>query len=519
MQTLTMYPPADGSNNSITINGRTYQGPGAQEIDTRDAAEAVGFGWTGYGWTSAIRKESIYAKISRLAKAARYDNPRVNAALIGSIAWAASTAYTLGQQRNNDSGKVYEVITAGTSAGSGGPTGTGADITDGTVHWKYVGAQTAPTVTGGTTAAGLTKIYAHQTDMTPFATYGGTTIPWAALPEYLLTWSTNWFSTGSGTIASNPPRDGLYWRLEFMADAVKVAISVYDLTTNKFRFIVDGQYVDLTPTTTPNGGTNPYFLTLDFTNVGGRKMRRIMVESDAGGRWKDVRVGPTESIHHVPTDDHLTMVVGGDSFTGSTGATHKFDGWAIVMGDYLGIRNLISSGSGGTGYLNSVSGTKYTMRQRINDLLGPNPDIIGIAMGVNDTGFTVSDVQTELGLTIDAIRAARPTVPLFIFGPWHYASQIAAVRNIEGGIKSTVEARMAADDNLFFVPVTGTGAANDKPWFFGTGRTGAPASDGNADLYVGGTDGSDTIHPSPAGHFHLGRRGADGILTAIAGRS
>ena len=54
-------------------------------------------------------------------------------------AWASSTAYTVGQRRENDTGKVYEVITAGTSDSSGGPTGTTADITDNTVHWKYVG--------------------------------------------------------------------------------------------------------------------------------------------------------------------------------------------------------------------------------------------------------------------------------------------------------------------------------------------------------------------------------------------
>ena len=54
-------------------------------------------------------------------------------------AWAATTAYSLGQRVVNG-GNIYEVITAGTSAGSGGPTGTAADITDGTVHWKYVAA-------------------------------------------------------------------------------------------------------------------------------------------------------------------------------------------------------------------------------------------------------------------------------------------------------------------------------------------------------------------------------------------
>ena len=56
-------------------------------------------------------------------------------------AWASSTAYTLATRRTNG-GNAYQVITAGTSAGSGGPTGTGSDITDGTVHWQYLGAGT-----------------------------------------------------------------------------------------------------------------------------------------------------------------------------------------------------------------------------------------------------------------------------------------------------------------------------------------------------------------------------------------
>ena len=53
-------------------------------------------------------------------------------------AWASSTAYTLGQYRMNDTGKIYVVVTAGTSAGSGGPTGTGSGITDGSVVWNFV---------------------------------------------------------------------------------------------------------------------------------------------------------------------------------------------------------------------------------------------------------------------------------------------------------------------------------------------------------------------------------------------
>lgn len=51
--------------------------------------------------------------------------------------WAAATAYSIGHRVINDS-KVYVCVTNGTSAGSGGPTGTGTNITDNTAAWDYV---------------------------------------------------------------------------------------------------------------------------------------------------------------------------------------------------------------------------------------------------------------------------------------------------------------------------------------------------------------------------------------------
>ncbi len=51
-------------------------------------------------------------------------------------AWTASTAYTVGETVSNG-GNNYICTTAGTSATSGGPTGTGTGITDGTAVWSY----------------------------------------------------------------------------------------------------------------------------------------------------------------------------------------------------------------------------------------------------------------------------------------------------------------------------------------------------------------------------------------------
>lgn len=66
----------------------------------------------------------------------------VDATITALVAWLATTAYVVGQRVTN-SGKAYQCITAGTSAGSGGPTTTASNITDNTVHWKYLGSSTA----------------------------------------------------------------------------------------------------------------------------------------------------------------------------------------------------------------------------------------------------------------------------------------------------------------------------------------------------------------------------------------
>lgn len=55
----------------------------------------------------------------------------------GDPAWAITTEYIIGEIVVNDSGKRYICATAGTSAGSGGPTGKGSAIADNTVVWDY----------------------------------------------------------------------------------------------------------------------------------------------------------------------------------------------------------------------------------------------------------------------------------------------------------------------------------------------------------------------------------------------
>ena len=84
--------------------------------------------------------------------------------------WAASTSYAVGDVKRN-SGNVYECIKAGTSDGSGGPSGEGDEIVDNSCTWKFLrdgGIQWGyATVTGRTSTPEVTG--------TVNETFGGTT--------------------------------------------------------------------------------------------------------------------------------------------------------------------------------------------------------------------------------------------------------------------------------------------------------------------------------------------------------
>ena len=84
-------------------------------------------------------------------------------------AWSSTTAYsaTAGARSvvTNDD-RAYICITSGTSAGSGGPTGAGTDITDGTVHWRFLGA-TVPIGTRQVALYDTSRITVTTTDGVP----------------------------------------------------------------------------------------------------------------------------------------------------------------------------------------------------------------------------------------------------------------------------------------------------------------------------------------------------------------
>jgi uncharacterized phage protein gp47/JayE len=79
--------------------------------------------------------------VSVTGDAAKKFDSTAEAEIVAVAPWVALTAYVVGDRVTNDD-NVYECTDAGTSAGSGGPTGTDTAIVDDGVIWYYLGEGT-----------------------------------------------------------------------------------------------------------------------------------------------------------------------------------------------------------------------------------------------------------------------------------------------------------------------------------------------------------------------------------------
>jgi hypothetical protein len=100
-------------------------------------------------WQDPSANATGYARYFRM-----YDSTGTTCHMQGlvSMPWSATTTVAAGYHMHNG-GNVYLCTTGGTTAGSGGPTGTGTGIADGSAVWSYVGP-VEMTVDNVSTAAG-----------------------------------------------------------------------------------------------------------------------------------------------------------------------------------------------------------------------------------------------------------------------------------------------------------------------------------------------------------------------------
>jgi lysophospholipase L1-like esterase len=295
-------------------------------------------------------------------------------------------------------------------------------------------------------------------------------------------------------------------RWETNADSIKVEFQVFvtSLTDSLFRIIVDGQYTRLVTTAFTATGFN--YITLDFTAAGGRKMRNIIIEAMKDFQpGSNVALAATETLVK-PGGSVRRMFVTGDSWCVGNASTilNTFPGY---LADLLGVRNVWNGGVPGTGYLAAGGGT-LTCRQRISDIVDCSPDILVVTHGYNDASMNMALLQSEVTVTLRTIRSqpALTSMPIILcpFGGNHDPN----TQSIP--VETAVRAGSAAlnDPGIYFIPTTG---GPNGPWMTGTGNTGAPAGNGNCDLYIS----VDAVHPNDAGHAYLAGRMADEITRIV----
>jgi Pectate lyase superfamily protein/GDSL-like Lipase/Acylhydrolase family len=368
-----------------------------------------------------------------------------------------------------------------------------------------------PTITtGAAPATGLSNAYNIVSGSAiaanhPFDIDGGTPLyegnPLAQFPVVTVN---NLFPLSGGNAGNG--KDSNSWRVWGATDAAKVSIGVLGYSTN-YRFLVDEgqglQYAYTAPTSDPDGGVQ--YITLDF---GSKKPtgRTIVVESQQAAGFASFNVLPTESVWK-PSGDRLKIGIIGDSFVVGSGATLAGDGFARVLGDILGAKNVWCMGIGGTGYYNPGSFWKYN--DHAADWTSQQDwDLLCFAGSVNDIGRTLPQETASVLEVLNTTKTALPNVPIIAFGCDAGSSgPSSGALVIEAAIKAAVLAMN--NRTIQFVPVSLLEYGGAE--VFGSGWAGATNGSGNSDFYTT----TDSVHHTDAGHLYSGSFRAKRIRTAL----
>lgn len=396
---------------------------------------------------------------------------------------------------------------------------TGARLRNSYRRWGKAGGVTVTTATTNDTA--LTVRYsADASNPAPFTFYGGTPV-----------------QTGGGLrvhIANYTAITQFTGRMAFITDAPVVQIAIGPGSRRKFRIYVDGALASDEAHEFPGTTGGIWTVRLTFPTALPRG-RRIDVEigydttfnvSTFG--WNTVALPNGHTAWPVDTSTRVKIAVLGDSYTDGSGSSFPAFGWAYELGRQLGgvDVDVLAEGRGGTGYISAGSGrtansaangynNPYTAGDplRLDNIAAFAPDLLIYALGTNDDGLSnaAADLQPAALYAYQQARTRMPNVPIIVIGPWPAGSGPSANKiAAENYIRAAVD--LFGDPHCLFVPVC---TASPKPWWYGTGRSGAKNGTGPSDWIIGGESGSDATHPTDNGHRFIAARATAEVLSIV----
>lgn len=322
--------------------------------------------------------------------------------VLGVAAWQSSHAYSLGDLVTTSFPRAYQCAKAGTSASSGGPSGTGSSIADGTATWNYVcdvsynalqswanaipATLTQPYI-GRVLSAGLINMDATLSTLTPYLSLSGhTTSP-----------------TNTITLTAFP---GFGFR-----DKLAVPGTALALNTNAVGFIVTlrGQEYDLNAFDISDA--NVIFDGLQFYKIGPTD------PTISAGSGSIVLNGHTYTIS---TDGNTNILKDGVAVPNSGGTATAAGGFGYVWGEDGGSGDWFRLINDGTG---TFDGPAYSL-SLLNTNSGSAPNFVlrnCIVSGITDnfgvaTIVIASQAALYNNLILDSQGPHGQTAPIRSWG-------------------------------------------------------------------------------------------------------
>lgn len=299
------------------------------------------------------------------------------------------------------------------------------------------------------------------------------------------------------TGANNP--QSLYFGFHFTGTKFALHLTVWD--TTDVTIYVDGMATTVDPYLVTGAGYQ--FVVVDGLAAGAHEVQCVV---GWASHFLQV-VCSTGSILTRSATPHFRFGLTGDSYTDSGVAPyfgglarelHRLTGWAPAQ-----------LGQGSTGYTNGAAsegaGTGksiYGSPSRLAALDLLDPDVVIVVGSVNDGGASPAAVRQAAS---DYYAALAPR-PVIVIGVQPLSSSGDPAFAAWDSINAAVLAAAQAAAN-----VIGIIDWRGEDWLTGTGSVSAPAGNGNQDLFIGDSSGSDTIHANYWGQRYL----ADRIVRAM----
>jgi hypothetical protein len=284
--------------------------------------------------------------------------------------------------------------------------------------------------------------------------------------------------------------------VEFWTDAAtfEIKFKMISTTATKYRLSVDDRKMtDLAVATGATTAGSSHVLKFAFGSSTPRKIRFDFTTMPFGGLF----LAPGASAWK-PTSTGGRLGILGDSICdGSAENTGAGIGtWTYRLARMLGVTDVWDQARGGTGYI--TPGSYATLGNRVtNDITPFAFDRLVVWAGYNDNGGVQADIATAANSLYTALKTAiAPGGEIFVVGCWcPTATPAGSITNTD----NTIKAAALAAGLPFVSPLTGG-------VYDGAGNLLATQGPFITSANAAGFIGSDSVHPTDAGHIYLSRR-------------